>query len=102
MRIPRASLPIGQQRCVQFDATTVLLCRTESGIFAIENVCSHSEFPLFGGSVADGVITCPVHGAKFDLKTGISITNKRLSPVRTYAVEVDGDFATLSLSASDS
>lgn len=96
MRIPIASLPLGQQRCFSFDATSVLVLRTDSAIFAIENVCPHSEFPLFGGAVAGETITCPVHGAQFDLNSGASLTNKRLDPIRTYATRVEDGFVVLS------
>ena len=97
MKIPLASLPVGQQRCVRFDSTVVLVCRTESGIFAIENYCTHSDFPLFGAPVVNDIIICPAHGASFDLKTGAPITNKRLDPVKTYSVTIEGDVAVLGL-----
>lgn len=95
MKIPLASLPPGRQRCFSFAGTSVLVLRTESGIFAVENVCPHSEFPLLGGSVADGIITCPVHGARFDLRTGEPLVNKRLDSLKLYSVSVEGDFAVL-------
>jgi len=73
----------------------VLVCRTESGIFAVENRCPHAEFPLLGGAVKDGVIRCPTHGAKFDLRSGESLTNLRLAPVRVFSVTVEEDWVIL-------
>jgi 3-phenylpropionate/trans-cinnamate dioxygenase ferredoxin subunit len=96
MRIPLATLRVGQQRCVNFDGRSVLVCRTDGGVFAIENKCSHAEFPLSGGKIANDTIRCPTHGARFDLHTGKSLTNPRLAPVRIYQAQIDGDYATLS------
>jgi 3-phenylpropionate/trans-cinnamate dioxygenase ferredoxin subunit len=95
MKLPLASLRVGQQRCVNFDSRSVLLCRTANGIFAIENKCPHAEFPLFGGVVADDTIRCPTHGSKFDLTTGQPLTNPRLAPAKTYRVSIDGEFLIL-------
>jgi len=100
MKIPIASLRVGQQRCYAFDSRSVLVCRTESGFFAIENRCPHAEFPLFGGSIVQDIIRCPTHGAKFELKTGRPTTNLRLSPVKTYRLTVEGEFVALSLPES--
>ncbi len=95
MKIPLASIPPGKQRCFHFDGTTVLVCRTETGVFAVENKCPHAEFPLFGGSIADDVISCPGHGLKFDLRTGQSVAHRRMPPIKVYSVAVDGEWLTL-------
>lgn len=97
MRIPLASLPIEEPRCFRFDGTVVLVCRTEDGVFALEDVCSHSEFPLSGGPVVGTKIVCPVHGAAFDLRNGEPLTNTRLDRVKSYPVTVEDDEAVLGL-----
>lgn len=97
MRIPLASLVLEEPRCFRFDGTVVLVCRTEEGVFALENVCSHSEFPLSGGPVIGIRIVCPVHGAAFDLRTGEPLTNPRLDRVKSYPVTIEGGEAVLGL-----
>ena len=100
MKLPLASLRVGQQRCVNLGTTVVLVCRTEGGVFAVENRCSHYESALFGGALSGETIRCPVHGAKFDLRTGESLTNKGLHPVRTFAVTIEDDVITIGDSES--
>ncbi len=102
MKLPLATFPLGKQRCVQLEGSSVLVCRTESAIFAVENRCPHAEFPLMGGAIKDGAIRCPTHGAKFDLRTGEPLTNKRLAPVKVYSVEVQGDWVLLDEPPGDS
>ena len=37
---------------------------------AVENQCLHVGNPLDDGNVADGCLTCPWHGWRYDLRTG--------------------------------
>jgi nitrite reductase/ring-hydroxylating ferredoxin subunit len=37
---------------------------------AVQDRCPHREVALSGGIVADGVVTCPGHFRRFDLRTG--------------------------------
>jgi nitrite reductase/ring-hydroxylating ferredoxin subunit len=39
-------------------------------IYAVDNRCPHMGFPLHKGSVADGILTCHWHHARFDLESG--------------------------------
>ena len=62
----------------------------ESSLYAIDSACSHEDGPLGESDVEDGVITCPYHDWRFELKNGHCITDPS-RPVATYAIkEVDG------------
>lgn len=39
-------------------------------VFAVDNRCPHMGFPLDRGTVADGILTCHWHQARFDLTSG--------------------------------
>jgi nitrite reductase/ring-hydroxylating ferredoxin subunit len=39
-------------------------------IYALDNRCPHLGFPLHRGSIADGILTCHWHHARFDLVSG--------------------------------
>lgn len=39
-------------------------------VFAVDNRCPHMGFPLSQGTVADGILTCHWHHAKFELSGG--------------------------------
>lgn len=68
---------------------SVLICRTSAGIFAIENMCSHAFAHLEGGRVRGPHIFCPLHGVRFDLRTGMPSGQLTKKPIATYAVSVD-------------
>jgi nitrite reductase/ring-hydroxylating ferredoxin subunit len=48
----------------------VLLCWHEGRVFALDNRCPHMGFPLSKGSLNHGLLTCPWHHARFDLRSG--------------------------------
>ncbi len=86
-----ADLPQGAVKAVTFDGVLLLLVHTADGLYAIENRCSHAEEPLECGRVKYGWISCPAHGARFDLETGEALTPPATTSIRTYPVRLDGD-----------
>ena len=58
--------------------------------YALDNSCAHALGPLSRGHVRNELVTCPVHGYAYDVKTGECQTDARLR-VRSYEVIVEGD-----------
>jgi 3-phenylpropionate/trans-cinnamate dioxygenase ferredoxin component len=73
------------------DEEAVALIRTGDGVYAVEDVCSHEEYPLSEGWVEDHTIECALHGSRFDLVTGDPDSPPAVRPVRIFPVKVDGD-----------
>ena len=69
-----------------------MLARREDEIFALEDRCSHEDFPLSEGEIVDGALECILHGARFDLRTGRALSLPAVRPVKTYRAEIrEGD-----------
>ncbi|MBP8024685.1 MAG: non-heme iron oxygenase ferredoxin subunit, partial [Chromatiaceae bacterium] len=62
--------PIGACRVVHANGVRIAVFRLESGFYAIEDVCSHDGGELASGTLNGREITCPRHGARFDITTG--------------------------------
>ena len=84
-----AALPEGSQTEVQVDGHSVVVVCFEGRYYALRNNCSHKDFPLLGGDVSMGRITCEKHGAKFELATGKAKVLPAVKPVRIYATRVE-------------
>jgi nitrite reductase (NADH) small subunit len=68
---PLDQIPIGQGRCFVIKGEDIGVFRSREGeIFAIDNKCPHAQGPLSDGITGNGKVICPLHGHKFDLKTG--------------------------------
>ena len=77
---------------VSTDRGPVVLARLEDDIYALEDRCSHQDYPLSAGELDDGELECTFHGARFDVCTGRATQLPAVVPVRTFPVEVrDGE-----------
>lgn len=76
---------------VEAAGRSILLCNTHGNIFAIENKCSHADEALECGRMRQGWISCPAHGARFDIATGRAMNPPAKDPIRTFAVRIEGD-----------
>ena len=69
----------------------IALYRSEGEYFATENVCTHAFALLSDGFLEDGCIECPLHQARFDIRTGKALCAPATQDVRTFPVKVDGE-----------
>lgn len=82
---------IGTQKNIDFGDDYVLIIRSNSGFYAIEDCCSHDENELMGGEVIDNKIKCPRHGSWFDLNTGKPLNLPAFRPIKSYKVILEND-----------
>ncbi|MFT4721894.1 MAG: 3-phenylpropionate/trans-cinnamate dioxygenase ferredoxin subunit [Candidatus Azotimanducaceae bacterium] len=76
------------QMFVELDGEDILLVKHGGQYHAVAYLCSHAEFSLEGGSLHNGCITCPYHGAEFSLTTGEALAAPAYEPIKTYPVRV--------------
>ena len=82
----------GEALAVSIDGEGVAIFNVEGEYYAIANRCTHVGGSLGKGRLDDGVVTCPLHGAEFDVRTGAVCSPPADEPVSTYEVEVtDGE-----------
>ena len=86
-------VPPGGKKTAKINDTWVLVCHTkDKKLLAVSNWCSHQKKPLGSGRMRGCAITCPVHGAKFDLETGEALNLPATQPIPTYEVRVVDDW----------
>jgi 3-phenylpropionate/trans-cinnamate dioxygenase ferredoxin subunit len=60
-------------------------------VFATSDVCTHAFALLSDGFLEDGCIECPLHQARFDIRTGKVLCAPATENIRTYPVKIDGE-----------
>ena len=70
----RARLPL----TVEADGQSYRVVELDGTLLAHGTVCPHWGGPLAEAAVADGCLTCPWHGYRFDVRTGRSADGHRL------------------------
>ena len=63
----------------------------EGGFCATQARCTHKQGPLSEGSLDGTTVTCPLHGAQFNVWTGAVLRGPARDPLKTYRVTVDGE-----------
>jgi nitrite reductase/ring-hydroxylating ferredoxin subunit len=88
-----ADLPDGELFAVDApDGEPVCLVNVGGEIYALHDCCSHQEFPISAGALMqDGTIECPLHGARFDARTGRVREGPAVDDIAPYAVRVEQD-----------
>jgi len=81
----------GQMKSYPVDGKRVLVANWQGTFFATQDLCTHDNGTLSDGELVDGDIECPRHGGRFDLKTGAVTALPPMFPIKTYAVQVEGD-----------
>jgi len=69
----------------------VALFNVSGTIYAIHGTCTHRGGPLGEGELDGLVVTCPWHGARFDVTTGHVIGPPAPQGVPAYKVVVEGN-----------
>jgi len=78
---PGSALLIGEAAVFNVGGT---FCATEAK-------CTHRQGPLSKGKLDGSTITCPIHGAQFNVCTGQVLRGPATDPLKTYRVILEGE-----------
>ncbi len=76
-----------RDRCVAAGSGVAIVAVVDGEIVAFENRCLHQESPLAGGTIRNGVLTCPLHFWRYRLPEG-AVVGTPDATLKPYAVEV--------------
>jgi len=88
-------VPPGQGKTVQVAGKNIALFNVDGSFYAIDETCLHRGGPLGEGELTGHLVTCPWHGWKYDVRTGISITNPA-AKVNCYETKIEGEDLSIS------
>ena len=73
----------------------VAVFNVDGGFCAIQAKCPHKQGPLSEGTLDGSTVTCPWHGAQFNVCTGAVLRGPAKEPIRTYRVIVEGEIGSV-------
>ena len=82
-------IPDGKMKHVEVDGKEVLVANVGGKFYAISDRCGHMNALLSMGNLTGNTVTCPFHGAKFDI-----ITGKKLYGTNFNSTPRDGTITT--------
>lgn len=81
----------GRSKLIKAKGREIALFNVAGSFYAIGNSCSHSSGPLVEGRLYGNIVTCPWHGAQFDVTTGQVCGGPATKPVNIYPVYIEGN-----------
>jgi len=85
-----SEIPVGSAKVAVVQGHPVAVFHVEDSFYAVSNVCLHRGGPIGEGTLDGTVVTCPLHGWEYDLRTGQNVANP-MARLRTYAVRIEAD-----------
>ena len=80
-------LEIGKSAIIEVGDKEIALFNYKGDFYAIENTCPHRGSPLGEGRIEEGILICPGHEWRFELKSGWCPQNPELS-TEVYPIKV--------------
>jgi nitrite reductase/ring-hydroxylating ferredoxin subunit len=81
----------GTGKQVEVNGKQIALFNLNGNFYAIDNTCTHRGGPLAEGFVDGEEVTCPWHGAQFNIMTGAVVGPPAAQDVAKYSVRVRGN-----------
>ena len=79
-----------QGKLVEVQGKKIVLFNVDGKFHAIDNTCTHRGGPLAEGELNGDEVTCPWHGAHFNVKTGAVLGPPAPEGVKSFLVRVTG------------
>ncbi len=90
-------IPLNDMRCVSLSDRNVLVARTDSGVYVADEMCTHEDARLCDGNLSGTLVKCPLHGSRFELKTGRVLEDPAEDDLRIYPVVIEQNTIFISL-----
>lgn len=83
-------VPAGKAIAVDVQGVKVAIFNIDGSYYAVDDTCTHKGGPLSEGELEGTVVTCPWHGATFDLCTGNHLGPPAPAGVTRREVKIEG------------
>ncbi len=78
----------GDGKTVEVEGVSLALFNVDGTYFAIANACTHVGGPLGEGALIGKEVTCPLHGAQFDVTCGKALSGPARGDVKSFPVSL--------------
>jgi nitrite reductase (NADH) small subunit len=85
-----ADIAPGEGKVVEAGEKKIAIFNIDGTFYAIDDTCTHRGGPLSEGMVVGKEVTCPWHGAVFDVTSGAVLGAPAPRDVVSYAVRIEG------------
>ena len=82
--------PGGMKR-VDIGDRRILLANVGGQFYAVDDTCTHEDASLSSGALRGEWVKCPLHGSRFNVRTGEVVEEPASERLATYPVRIEAD-----------
>ena len=87
----RGELAAGEVIGVEAGGRSIAIYDCDGELFATDNICTHAYACLSDGWLDGTMIECPLHAARFDVRTGEVLDPPATEDLKTYQIRQTDD-----------
>lgn len=80
----------GEIKDFSVSGKSIAVTKIGEEFFAFDNVCTHAECNLSGGTMDGQTVICWCHGSEFDVKTGEVKSPPAEKPLPVFKTKIEG------------
>jgi len=88
----QGDIPEGKMKKFEVRGKEIMIANVGGKIYAVSDRCGHSNASLSKGILTGNIVTCPLHGAQFDVTTGRKVKDLNLEGERSSLEKLPDDF----------
>ena len=81
-----------QMKHIEIDGKEIMIANVGGKYYAVSDRCGHSNASLSKGILTGNIVTCPLHGAQFDVTTGRKVKDFNLKGEKSSLDKLPDDF----------
>ena len=86
-------IPDNEVRAFDHAGRRIAIYNVGGQLYATDDICSHAYAELHEGylDTDDCTIECPLHGSRFDVRSGAVLSLPAYEPIAVYPIQVEGE-----------
>jgi nitrite reductase/ring-hydroxylating ferredoxin subunit len=86
-----SDLPPGTTKKFTIENLDILLANVDGKIYAVDDMCTHEDSSLSLGCLKGELVSCTLHGSRFNIRTGEPIEEPATEALQRYKVRVQNN-----------
>ena len=81
----------GRMKRLDIGGRRILLANVGGHYYAVDDTCTHEDASLSTGFLKGELVKCPLHGSRFNVRTGAVLEEPAEAALQTYPVRLEGE-----------
>jgi len=90
-------LPSGKTKKFTTDNGDILLANVDGEVYAVDDMCTHEDSSLSLGCLKGELVSCTLHGSRFNVRTGEPVEEPATKALQRYEVRIQNNRIEVSL-----